>query len=99
VLEVEAEQPGAITESLFIKDAVLIRVSESEATINLTALKPNEASVSIFSSSGQHLHQYNYQLYQGFNSIKIPLSSLTTGMYLISIVDNQGYRKTLKLIK
>lgn len=99
VLEVEAEQPGAITESLFIKDAVLIRVSESEATINLTALKPNEISVSIFSSTGQHLHQHNYQLYQGFNSIKIPLSSLTSGMYLISILDSQRYRKTFKLVK
>ncbi len=99
VLEVEAEQPGAITESLLVKDPVLIRISKSEAIINLTAMKPNMVIVSILSSTGQQLQQYNYQLLQGFNSINIPLRSLTSGMYLISILDMHGYRKTLKFVK
>lgn len=99
VLEVEAELPGAIAENSSIKDAVLIRVSESEALINLTALKPTDASVRIFSCTGQLLKLSSQELKQGFNSLKIPIGSLDRGLYLINISQPDGYGMTLKLIK
>ncbi len=99
VLEMEAEQPGALTESVLLKDIRIIRVNESEATINLTALKPSKCSIFIFSSTGQLMRTISSNIKQGFNSLNIPLKSFPKGIYLISISDSEGFRRTLKLIK
>lgn len=99
VLEVEAELPDAIAESIVIKEAVIVRVSVSEAMINITAFKPSDAVIGIYSSTGQLLETRSHNLKPGFNSFTLPLNSLTRGLYLITITDSDGYRKTLKLIK
>jgi len=99
VLEVEAELPEAIRESIVLKDITLARINESEAVINLTALKPSKANIAVYSMTGQLVSLQTSGLKYGFNSISIPLDTLKHGLYMITVSDQEGYRSTVKLVR
>lgn len=99
VLEVEAEQPGSISESALISDARLVIVSTTEAKMVFSAMKSSSASINVYNMTGQLLQTLNSAVNLGFNQISLPISGLNSGFYLVNIKDNSGGGKTFKLIK
>lgn len=98
VLEVEGELPHGIKESSIVKDAVIARISDDFVKINLTSAKNSNLSIRIFALGGQFVSSGNFNLSVGFNSINLPVNDLKRGFYLLTLVDENGAVKTIKMI-
>lgn len=98
-LEIETEEPGAITEKIEFKNSTITLVSMSEAKLRFTQSKSSPLFINIYNFAGQLLASHKENAVQGFNSITLPVGGLHAGFYLMNVHDKYSNQATLKLIK
>lgn len=98
-LEIETEEPGAISENMGFKNPAITRISTSEAKLTFTQSMPSPLYVNTYNYAGQLVSSHQEYAEQGFNRITLQIGGLHAGFYLVSIHDKYGNQVTLKLIK
>ncbi len=80
--------------------AIKLNQNPVQSTLDFTisATKQNDVSINILDINGQIKKQINEKLSQGENQLKIDVSTINTGLYLLSIRDKDQV-KTLKFVK
>jgi predicted lipoprotein with Yx(FWY)xxD motif len=99
-----ANAPSTITavQDAF-RDKLTLRLSpvptHDVLQVELSSEISGDASGTLYNLNGQAVKQFNFRLYQGKNLTRLDLSTLSTGLYLLSLkIDGQpaAYEKIIK---
>ena len=104
-LLVKSENTATISNVILLQEHAYTAVNlfpsavANTATLNITATSKSKAVILITDMAGRKLQYQNVLLAAGNNSITIDVAMLRTGMYLLTIVENNNTSKALRFIK
>ncbi|MBK6963286.1 MAG: T9SS type A sorting domain-containing protein [Bacteroidales bacterium] len=98
-LSITTGGPGGITEQSTFRNTGIYLVDQDQARLFITAEIAETVTISVFSITGQLIQSENVQLNRGRNEIKLDISGLTNGVYLVRLSDLQGRMASIKLVK
>lgn len=94
-----ATGPGGIRDQSVFRNAGIYLVDQDLARLFITTESETQATVSVFSITGQLLKTETRQVSKGWNEINLDISQLSRGVYLIRLTDSAGRMASIKLVK
>ena len=91
--------PGSIAEQNQFSNAGIYLNNPEVATLFITSMVKTETTVSVISLTGQIVQSEIHLLEKGRNEMKMGISGLGHGVYIIRLSDSQGRTTSIKMVK
>lgn len=98
-LFLNANGPGNIARQSVFSNVGVYLPDQSQALLSATSAVAKNATISLISITGQTIRTENRTLTAGRNEIKLDISEIKPGVYIIRLSDLQGQMSTVKLVK
>jgi len=86
-------------EAMSASVAVYPNPSAGNAVVSLSVASKTEGKIVITDNVGREVKSINITLSEGSNQLPVDISSLSAGIYNVTVITNQGERFTTKLIR